>query len=47
MADAKPGIIELKEENEFKLTKEELLASITDKTKVLVCHSLITLQVLL
>ena len=36
MADAKPVIIELKEENEFKLTKEELLASITDKTKVLV-----------
>ena len=36
MADAKPVIIELKEENEFKLTKEELLESITDKTKVLV-----------
>ena len=36
MADAKPVIIELKEANEFKLTKEELLASITDKTKVLV-----------
>ena len=28
MADAKPVIIELKEENEFKLTKEELLESL-------------------
>ena len=36
MADAKPVIIELKEENEFKLTKEELLESITDKTKILI-----------
>ena len=36
MADAKPVIIRLKEENDFKLTKEELLAHITDKTKVLV-----------
>ena len=36
MADAKPVIIELKEENEFKLTKEQLLESITDKTKILI-----------
>ncbi|MGN0317158.1 MAG: pyridoxal phosphate-dependent aminotransferase [Lachnospira sp.] len=36
MADAVPVIIELKEENEFKLTKEQLLDSITDKTKILV-----------
>lgn len=36
MADAKPVVIELKEENEFKLTKEQLRASITDKTKILV-----------
>lgn len=36
MADAKPVIIELKGENEFKLTKEQLLESITDKTKILI-----------
>lgn len=36
MADATPVIIELKEENNFKLTKEELLESITDKTKILI-----------
>ena len=36
MADAKPVIIELKAENEFKLTKEQLLNSITEKTKILV-----------
>lgn len=36
MADAEPVIIELKNENNFKLTKEELLAAITDKTKVLI-----------
>ncbi len=36
LADAKPVIIELKAENEFKLTKEELLANITPKTKVLI-----------
>ena len=36
MADAKPIVIELKEENKFKLTKEQLMASITDKTKILV-----------
>ena len=35
MADATPVYINLKEENEFKLTKEELAASITDKTKIL------------
>lgn len=36
MADATPVVINLKAENEFKLTKEELQASITPKTKVLV-----------
>ena len=36
LADAVPVIINLKEENEFKLTPQELLDSITDKTKVLV-----------
>lgn len=36
LAHGKPVIINLKEENEFKLTKQELLDSITDKTKVLV-----------
>lgn len=36
LADGVPVIIELKEENEFRLTKEELLAAITDKTKLLV-----------
>ncbi len=36
MADAVPVMIELKAENEFKLTKEQLLESITDKTKILV-----------
>lgn len=36
LADATPVIIELKAENEFKLTKEELLASITPKTKILI-----------
>ena len=33
---ATPTVIELKAENEFKLTKEELLAAITPKTKVLI-----------
>ena len=33
---ATPKVIELKAENEFKLTKEELLAAITPKTKVLI-----------
>ena len=36
MAGGKPVIIELKEENEFRLTPEELLEHITDKTKLLV-----------
>ncbi|WP_033163997.1 aminotransferase class I/II-fold pyridoxal phosphate-dependent enzyme [Clostridium sp. KNHs205] len=36
LAGGKPVIIELKEKDEFKLTKESLLKSITDKTKVLV-----------
>ncbi len=36
MADAQPVIINLKEENEFKLTRKELEESITDKTKILV-----------
>ncbi|MDE6210185.1 MAG: aminotransferase class I/II-fold pyridoxal phosphate-dependent enzyme [Lachnospiraceae bacterium] len=32
----KPVIIELKEENDFKLTPQELLDNITDKTKILI-----------
>ena len=36
LAGGVPVIIELKNENEFRLTKEELLAAITDKTKVLI-----------
>lgn len=36
LAGAKPVIIELKEDNGFKLTKEQLLEKITDKTKVLI-----------
>ena len=36
MADAVPVFINLKEENQFKLTKEELLEHITDKTKILI-----------
>ncbi len=36
LAGAKPVIIELKNENEFRLTPEELLAAITPKTKVLI-----------
>ena len=36
LADAKPVIIELKNENEFRLTPEELEEAITDKTKILV-----------
>ncbi len=35
LAGGKPVIIELKNENKFKLTPEELLGAITDKTKVL------------
>lgn len=36
MADAVPVIINLKHENEFRLTAEELEAAITDKTKILI-----------
>lgn len=36
LANAKPVIIELKEENEFRLTPQELLSAITEKTKVLI-----------
>lgn len=36
LADAVPVIINLKEENEFRLTAKELEESITDKTKILV-----------
>lgn len=36
MANATPVIINLKHENQFRLTKEELLDAITDKTKVLI-----------
>ena len=36
LAGAKPVIIELKNENQFRLTPEELMAAITDKTKVLI-----------
>ena len=36
MADGVPVTIELKEENAFKLTPEELRAAITDKTKILI-----------
>ncbi len=36
MADAVPVIIDLKHENEFRLTAEELEAAITEKTKILI-----------
>lgn len=36
LADAVPVIINLKEENDFRLTKEEVLAHLTPKTKILV-----------
>jgi aminotransferase len=36
MADAVPVVIDLKEEDEFKLTRQELEAAITPKTKILV-----------
>ena len=39
LAGGVPVIIELKNENEFRLTKEELLDAITDKTKVLILPS--------
>ena len=36
LADGVPKVIELKAENEFRLTKEELLEAVTDKTQILV-----------
>ena len=36
LADGKPVIIQLKEENDFRLTKKELLDAVTEKTKILV-----------
>lgn len=36
LADGVPMIIELKAENDFRLTKQELLSAVTDKTKILV-----------
>ena len=36
LANGTPVVIPLKNENEFKLTKEELLEHITDKTKILI-----------
>ena len=36
LSGAKPVIIELKEENAFRLTPEEILEKVTDKTKILV-----------
>lgn len=36
LAGAVPVIIELKEENEFRLTADELRAALTDKTKILI-----------
>ena len=36
LADGIPVTIDLKDENKFKLTEEELLSSITDKTKILI-----------
>ena len=36
LAGGKPVVIELKAENEFRLTRQELLDAITDKTKLLV-----------
>ena len=36
LADGVTKVIELKAENEFRLTKEELLEAVTDKTKILV-----------
>ena len=36
LAGGKPVVIELKGENDFKLTRQELIDSITDKTKILI-----------
>ena len=40
LAGAKPVVINLKAENEFRLTAEELEAAITDKTKILVLEAI-------
>ncbi|MED9933123.1 MAG: aminotransferase class I/II-fold pyridoxal phosphate-dependent enzyme, partial [Catenibacillus sp.] len=36
LADGVPVIINLKEENDFRLTAEEVLSAVTDKTKILI-----------
>lgn len=36
LADGVPVIVELKQENDFKLTKEDIIDKITDRTKILV-----------
>ncbi len=36
LANGKPVIIQLKEENDFRLTKQEVLDAVTEKTKILV-----------
>ena len=36
LADGGPVIVELKEENDFKLTREQLEKAVTDKTKILI-----------
>lgn len=36
LANGKPVIIQLKEENDFRLTAEEVLEAVTDKTKILI-----------
>ena len=36
LADGVPAIVELKEENDFKLTREQLEKAVTDKTKILI-----------
>lgn len=46
LAGGAPVIVELKEENDFRLTAEELEAVITPKTKILIMPFLITLQAL-
>lgn len=38
LCGAVPVVIDLKEENEFKLTKEDLLSAITDKTKLILIN---------
>ena len=44
LAGAMPVVIDLKEENEFRLTAKELEEAITDKTKILVLPFLTILQ---